>query len=492
MMLAYLCSVHRTVPGVKAGLPFDRDRAGCVKSAWSTVLGARIRLRTACTAQGGAFRDGIRAAQALDAVICASRRACGVKLTGRAGPWFNGTMRIAPYNAWRPAAGREAEVACVPYDTVDREEARALADGKPWSFLRVVRAEIDCPTGTDSYAPAVYAQAAAQFTRMQEAGILRRDPVPAFYVYRQARGEHVQRGIVACCHVADYTGGVIRRHERTLEAKELDRTRLQEALRANAGPVFLTYRDEARVDALVAETERTPPLFTFAAEDGVVHAGWRLDSTDRLALAFERVAHAYVADGHHRAAAAVRMAREHKSDGTAPWAWFQAVLFPASQLKVMPYNRVVADLNGLTADAFLDAVRARFAVTQPAQGAPAGATRASLYVNGAWYGLSWEPDPAADPVARLDVSVLQDRLLGPVLGIRDPRRDTRIRFVGGIRGTAVLEAEADRTGGAAVSLRPVTVEQIMAVADAGRVMPPKSTWFEPKLRSGLFVHSFDG
>jgi uncharacterized protein (DUF1015 family) len=401
-------------------------------------------------------------------------------------------MRIAPYTAWRPAPGREAEVASVPYDTVDAEKARALAAGRPWSFLHVVRAEIDSPADTDPHAPAVYARAAANLARMRAEGIMRRDPHPALYLYRQGHGAHVQRGIVACCHVADYTSGIIKRHEKTLEAKEIDRTRLQKALGANAGPVFLTYRDVPAIDAMVSATERTAPLFDFMAEDGVAHTGWRIDDAAALVAAFSAVHCAYVADGHHRAAAAVRVAGEHATGRPAPFDWFQAVLFPASQLRVLPYHRVVADLNGMTPAEFLATVRARFALTPPAPPALAGPARVGLYVDGAWYGLSWEPDPDADIVARLDVSVLQDRLLGPVLGIRDPSRDARIRFVGGGRGTAAVEKEAARTGGAAFALWPVTVGQIMAVADAGRIMPPKSTWFEPKLRSGLFVHSFDG
>jgi uncharacterized protein (DUF1015 family) len=406
-------------------------------------------------------------------------------------------MRIDPYKAWRPAPGRAAEVASVPYDTVDADEARQLAAGKPWSFLHVSRAEIDLAPGIDPHAPEVYRKAAENLDRFRASGVLRMEPSPSLHVYRQTMGRHTQRGIVACCHVGDYETNVIKRHENTLEAKEIDRTLLQKALQVNSGPVFLTYRDRAEIDAIVAEAERAEPLFDFQAENGVGHAGWRIADPAALVRAFAAAPSAYIADGHHRAAASVRMARDcraanPKHTGQERYNWFLGVLFPASQLQVLPYNRIVADLNGLSVEAFLRAVRERFRVSTSAPVAPGGSRRVSLYVGGAWYGLSWDADPAGDAVSELDVSVLQDRLLGPVLGIDDPRRNPRIRFVGGIRGTDVLGRAVDAQGGAAFSMAPVTVEQIMAVADTGRIMPPKSTWFEPKLRSGLFLHDLRG
>jgi uncharacterized protein (DUF1015 family) len=407
-------------------------------------------------------------------------------------------MLLKPFAALRPIPKLAAEVAAVPYDVVDTAEARALAAGKPLSFLHVTRPEIDLPEGTPSDAPAVYAGGLAAFRKLQADGVLVREDRERIYVYRQTMAQHAQTGVVACCSVADYAANTIRKHERTRQDKEDDRTRHLLALNANAGPVFLTYRGTAAIDVAVSAVTATPPLYDFTAPDGIRHTVWTVaGDPDRWVAAFGAVPVAYVADGHHRAAAAVRAASERQRanpghTGREEYNWFLAVLFPAGQLRILPYNRCVRDLNGLSPERLLAAVGERFALG-PHSGAatPRGPRQVCMYVAGRWYTLSW-PDVAADPVGRLDVSVLQQRLLAPVLGIEDPRTSTRIRFVGGIRGTDELKARVDRGEDAvAFSMYPVTVDQVMEIADAGQIMPPKSTWFEPKLRSGLLIHTLD-
>jgi len=385
-------------------------------------------------------------------------------------------------------------VASVPYDTVDTDEARALAAGNPRSFLRIGRPEIDRPAGTDIHSDAVYAKAAANFQEFQKVGYLVREDQPHVYVYRLQMGKHIQRGIVGCCHIEDYEKNIIRKHEKTRADKEDDRTRHVKTLNANSGPIFLTYRDVPALDKIVAETEKGRPLFDFDAADGIHHTIWRIASSDPVVEAFARVPVCYIADGHHRAAAAVRagtekMASNPRHTGNEEYNWFLAVLFPAGQLQILPYNRCVNDLNGLSREAFLGAVKKVFTLTDNASPTPSGTRHCSMYVAGKWYGLSWTVS-GNDPVASLDVSFVQDRLLSPILGIQDPRTDKRIEFIGGIRGTGELVKRVD-SGKAAVafSMYPVTVDQVMAIADAGRIMPPKSTWFEPKLRSGLLVHT---
>lgn len=404
-------------------------------------------------------------------------------------------MKTKPFSALRPAAAVAAKLASVPYDVVDTAEARALAAGNPVSFLHVSRPEIDLPDGTDLYSDAVYAQAVKALNGLIDGGALVRDSEPAYYAYRQIMGEHSQTGIVACCHIDDYAADVIRKHEKTRQDKEDDRTRHVLELNANTGPVFLTYRDQSALDAVVARATQAEPLYDFTAADSIRHTVWKLSAADGQAVRalFDSVPVAYVADGHHRAKAAWRAGAERRAanpahTGDEEYNWFLAVLFPASQLTILPYNRCVTDLNGLSADEFLDRVHKVFTVTDNAPASPAGSRNVSLYLGGKWYGLSWESFDA-DPVSSLDVSVLQDRLLAPVLGIADPRTDKRISFIGGIRGTDELVRRVDSGRDAvAFSMAPVTVEQMMAIADAGQIMPPKSTWFEPKLRSGLLVH----
>ncbi|MCX6991642.1 MAG: DUF1015 family protein [Kiritimatiellaeota bacterium] len=411
-------------------------------------------------------------------------------------------MRINPFPAWRPVESAAPQVASVPYDVVDRAEAAALARNQPLSFLHVTRSEIDLPEATPPYADAVYAKALLNFSALKQNGTLIQDREPSLYIYRQVREGHAQQGIVAACHADDYATDRIKKHEKTRQDKEDDRCRHILELRAHTGLVFLTYRSESSVDALVQVTEAQTPLYDFTATDGIRHTVWRVSNSSKLAKAFERVPCVYIADGHHRAAAAMRVAERMRAanprhTGQEDYNWFPAVLFPASQLKILPYNRCVRDLNGLTEAAFLETVRRQFQLVANACPVPTGTTippgktHAAMFLGGRWYGMSWTPDPKANPVAALDVSVLQNNLLAPILGIADPRTDKRIEFVGGIRGTQELEQRV-KTGRAAVafSMAPTTVDQLMTIADAGQCMPPKSTWFEPKLRDGLLVHTF--
>ena len=401
-------------------------------------------------------------------------------------------MKIAPFPALRPPPEFAARVAAVPYDTVDEAEARALTAGNPFSFLRVEKSEIEAPAGAAE--AAAHERAAANLAWLQAQGALRREAAAALYVYRQQSGAHVQSGLTACCAVADYEQGVIRKHEQTREDKERDRTGHIRRLNAHTGPVLLAYRGQPTIDRLAAEAAAGAPLLDFTADDGVRHTVWRCPDPAPFVAAFAAVPAAYIADGHHRAAAAANLARERRArgGGAGEAEWFLGVLFPTAQLRVLPIHRCVRDLNGLKPAAFLERVRRVFAVAPAARPEPPGRGHASLYLAGAWYDLSWAEPSAADPVARLDVSVLQDRLLAPLLGIRDPRRDPRLEFVGGSRGVAALAARVDSDqAAAALALAPITVEEIMAIADRGGILPPKSTWFDPKLRSGLFVHTFD-
>ncbi len=404
-------------------------------------------------------------------------------------------MRIHPFQGLVPTPAQAAEVACVPYDVVNAAEAAALAAGKPNSLLRVDRAEIDLPANTDPYSETVYAKAQANFVALQRAGVLVRESEPCIYVYQQQMGDHVQRGIVAGCHVDDYDRELIKKHEKTRKDKEDDRTRLIDTLSADTGPVFLTYRDQAAVTALVNAKTKEKPLHDFTAPDGIRHTVWRVAGGAEWVKAFGAVPVTYIADGHHRAASAARVARLRRErnpqhTGHEDYNWFLCVLFPASELKILPYNRIVLDLNGLSAADFLARVKSIFGLVEGADPSPRAVGQVSMYLGGKWYGLTVKPEVNADPVSRLDVSVLQDKLLAPVLGITDVRTSKRIDFVGGIRGTGELVKRVDAEGGVAFSMYPVTLGQLMDIADAGQIMPPKSTWFEPKLRSGLFIHTF--
>lgn len=405
-------------------------------------------------------------------------------------------LRVRAFQGLSPKPELAAEVACVPYDVVNREEAAAMSAGNPNSLMHVDRAEIDLPPETDPYSDIVYSTAKKNLDGLIASGLLAREQCPTIYLYRQQMGDHVQTGVAAVCHIDDYENDIIRKHEKTRKDKEDDRTRLISTLGADTGPVFLTYRGRPDIDALVAGQTSLPPVVDFVAPDGIRHSLWKVQEAGMLEQAFANVPLAYVADGHHRSASAARVGRERRDanpnhTGAEDYNWFLCVLFPADQLRILPYNRIVSDLNGHSSEEFLAKVREVFDVSESTPASPAGPGNVSMFIDGKWLGLSWKTDPSADPVARLDVSVLQDRLLAPVLGIDDPRTSKRIDFVGGIRGTSELEERVKNGRGAvAFSLFPVTVDQLMEIADAGQIMPPKSTWFEPKLRSGLFVHTF--
>ncbi len=405
-------------------------------------------------------------------------------------------LRVRAFQGLSPKPELAAEVACVPYDVVNREEAAAMTTGNPNSLMHVDRAEIDLPPETDPYSDIVYSTARKNLDGLVASGALMREHCPTIYLYRQQMGDHVQTGVAAVCHIDDYENDIIRKHEKTRKDKEDDRTRLIATLGADTGPVFLTYRGRSDIDALVAGQTSLPPTVDFVAPDGIRHSLWKVHETGPLEQAFADVPLAYVADGHHRSASAARVGRERRAGnsnhtGMEDYNWFLCVLFPGDQLRILPYNRIVTDLNGLSGAEFLAKVRETFDVKESAPGSPAESGNVSMYFDGRWMGLSWKTDLSADPVARLDVSVLQDRLLAPILGIDDPRTSKRIDFVGGIRGTSELEERVKNGRGAvAFSMFPVTVDQLMEIADAGQIMPPKSTWFEPKLRSGLFIHTF--
>jgi uncharacterized protein (DUF1015 family) len=405
---------------------------------------------------------------------------------------------VYPFRALRPRPDDVARVAAVPYDVVTTSEARALAEGNPQSFLRVSRPELELPTDVDPYSDAVYARAKANFEALRTSSLVL-ETEPSVYFYRLQMGDHVQTGLAACYSIDEYDRDLIRKHERTRRDKEDDRTKHMLALGAQTGPVFLTYRANAAIDAAAADVTTRKPLFAFTAADGVSHTMWRVTGgeCEAVVAAFRQIPALYIADGHHRAASAARTRRQmadlglsgaNLGDG-ADFNTVLAVAFPDTQMRVLAYNRIVKDLAGLAPDAFLAAVRERFTLT-PGPASPLHRGEIAMYFDNSWSTLVPRVRPAAsDVIGSLDVSVLQDQLLEPILKIADVRTDKRIDFVGGIRGTAPLEALV-RDGRAAVafSLFPVGVDDLMAVSDAGAIMPPKSTWFEPKLRDGLLIH----
>ena len=443
-------------------------------------------------------------------------------------------MRIRPFRALRPTPAAAAAVACVPYDVVTTDAARALAADAPLSFLHVTRAEIDLGPDVDPHDPVVYATARANLARLRHEAPLVVEDEPALYVYRLRDGDHEQTGLAGCFPLDDYDGGAIRRHERTRRDKEDDRTRHMAAVEAQTGIVFLAYRRRAAIDDLVAAVSAGEPLFDFEAPDGVRHTVWRATAgqTADLVDGFAAVPALYIADGHHRAASAARARRElagRGADGAGPAArdHFVAVAFPDRETRILPYNRTVSDLAGAGPEEFLAAVSARLPVA-PADAATPGKGAVAMYVDGRWHRVGLTPaagvgvsgpgdggggsDPgagvrasdsavgvgasdraagvgASDPAAALDAARLQALLLEPVLRVEDIRTDPRVRFVGGVHGTGELERLVD-SGEAAVafSLAAVTMDELLAVSDAGGIMPPKSTWFEPKLRDGLLTH----
>lgn len=424
-------------------------------------------------------------------------------------------MIVKPFAAVRPTASVADQVAALPYDAYDRVEAVAAVDGEPLSFLNIDRPETQFSADVDMYAPEVYAKARELFDARRADGTFVTEPAPCFYLYELTMNERSQTGVVACCAIDDYLENVIKKHENTLEKKELDRIRHIDALDAQTGPIFLTYRDSDAIDILVAAVKKTAPLYDFAGEDGVTHRVWRMAAASEetacsqayagLVAAFAKVPCAYIADGHHRAASAVKvgLARREANpgyDGTEEFNYFMSVLFPASQLSILAYNRVVRDLNGLTKDEFLNALAGEngpFEIIhkQESQLEPIDKGAVGMYLDREWYGLGVKPEfESSDPVEGLDVSILQEKVLAPILGIGDPRTDGRIEFVGGIRGLRELERKVNRIDArgdgpaVAFAMFPTSIDELLNVADAGRLMPPKSTWFEPKLRSGLFAH----
>jgi uncharacterized protein (DUF1015 family) len=400
---------------------------------------------------------------------------------------------LTPFRALRPAPSAASQVAAVPYDVVSTGEARALAADNPLSFLRVTRSEIDLPEGADPYDPSVYTLAAKNLRALEAGAPLVEDPEPTLYLYRQQMGDHIQTGLAGCFSVDEYERDLIKKHEKTRPDKEDDRTRHITTVRAQTGVVFLTYRAVDAVDAIVARVCTTNPLYDFAAPDGIRHTVWPVLSGDAASLVsqFASIPALYIADGHHRAASAARARAtvRDRGDDTTEADTFIAVAFPDRQLKILPYHRIVKDLNGHTPAAFLEALRARMPVRE-GSAVPSRSDEVSVFVAGRWYVLTLPASPAGTSHAdALAVAVLQREVLTPVLGIGDIRTDKRIDFVGGARGTAALEAAVNE-GRAAVafSMYPVSVDDLLSVSDDGDIMPPKSTWFEPKLRDGLLVH----
>ena len=403
---------------------------------------------------------------------------------------------VRPFCALRPPVALAHRVASPPYDVVSTAEARELAKGNPTSFLHVSRPEIDLPFGTDEHADEVYEAGRTNLLAFVEDGVLVRDGEPHLYVYAQRMGDHSQVGVVACASVADYVADRIKKHEKTRADKEDDRTQHIETLAAHDEPVFLTYRAVAEIDALIAMLTQDAPVYDFTSEDGVHHRLWMVDAAHSTALSrlfAERVEALYVADGHHRSAAAARAHRANRGDGREHDV-FLAVIFPHDQMNIMAYNRVVRDRAGRTGSSILEELANRFDVEPASTAAPTEAGTFGVYVGGGtWHRARVRAGTfdASDPIERLDCQICQQQILDPIFGIADPRRDDSIDFVGGIHGSAELERRVDSgNGSVALYLYPTSVAQVMAVSDAGAIMPPKSTWFEPKLKSGLFVHVF--
>jgi uncharacterized protein (DUF1015 family) len=399
---------------------------------------------------------------------------------------------VKPFAALRPRPDLAHCVGELPYDVMSSDEARQVAAGNPLSFLRVSKPEIDLPAGTDPYAPQVYAQGAETFRRWIADGVLRPEARPCFYLYRQVMDRHSQTGFVGVASCQDYLDQVIRKHELTRPDKEDDRVRHLEALNAQTGPAFLLYRATSALDSVLARRTATAPDLDFTAADGVRHVCWTLADAATVAEVeegFRRIPVLYIADGHHRTAAAGRVFQSRGGAGGSRH--FLSVLFPHEQVCILPYHRVVKDLNGLTAETLLQRLQAVFVMREPGEANPGRPHDLGLYLGGRWRTLTFKPEltDTRDPIGHLDVTLLQEHVLTPILGIDDPRRSQRIQFVGGIRGTEELERLVNAGAGVcAFSMFPTGVEDLLAVADAGGIMPPKSTWFEPKLRDGLFCH----
>lgn len=399
---------------------------------------------------------------------------------------------LKPFKAWHPAPQNVEQIACVPYDVVSVKEARELARGNPKSFLHVVRPEIDLPEGTDPYDDKVYDKGAENLDKFLKTGALQQEEQPQLYVYQLIRNGRPQTGIFACVSVEDYDNEIILKHELTRPAKENDRTRHILTQQAHAEPVMLTYKDEEETENIIEETTEEDPLFKFKASDGVVHKLWRVDKTEAFVHAFKSISHLYIADGHHRCKSASRAAEQKQKynpdhAGNEEYNFFPAVIFPMSNMNILPYNRVVHAIP----DNFLSTLQDEFLLTPRANPEPTQKGTISIYIDGSWYGIKLPLDQDPNSVQKLDVHRLQEFVLSPLLDISDPRRDENISFVGGIRGTKELEELVDNgTAELAISMYATSIEELVDVSDEGRLMPPKSTWFEPKLRSGLLVHTF--
>ncbi|HXG46264.1 MAG TPA: DUF1015 family protein [Methylomirabilota bacterium] len=399
---------------------------------------------------------------------------------------------IKPFAAVRPKPDLAARICELPYDVMSSDEAREIALGNPMSFLRVSKPEIELPATLDPYDPQVYDKGKRNFAKWIAEGWLAQDARPAFYLYRQIMGAHTQVGLVAVASCEEYLRGVIKKHELTRPDKEDDRVRHIESLNAQTGPVFLTYRAVPALDEIFARVTASTPEIDFTAKDGVRHTTWTVAGEEDIAAIqkeFAGIRNLYIADGHHRSAAAARVYQSRKGKGNS--GYFLAVIFPHSQMQILPYNRVLKDLNGLTPAALLEKLDGIFIVQDPGVAKPARKHELALYLEGRWRTLTFRPRFAAasDPLERLDVTLLQKHVLAPLFGIDDPRTSRRINFVGGIRGTGELERLVNSGEYAcAFSMFPTSIEDLMTIADAGGIMPPKSTWFEPKLRDALFSH----
>jgi len=407
--------------------------------------------------------------------------------------------KIRAFKGVRPVKDLADKIAELPYDVVSLPEVIAIAGNNPYNFYHVTRSEMDLAPGTDPYSPEVYKKAKETFDMFKDKGYLTVDDEPILYLYSQVMDGRTQTGVVACADVDDYIKEIIKKHELTREEKELDRTRHVDIVNANTGPVFLIYRDSDEKRKLIEKAMTAEPVYDFTASDGIKHIVRLIDDQALIAeikKSFEKD-ELYIADGHHRAASAVRVCKMRREKnpaytGEEEFNGFQAVIFPHTQLKILAYNRVVKDLNGMSADDFMKKLAEEFAIEKSNVKVPVKVNTFSMYIGKEWYSMKPKFDISADPIESLDVTIIQKRVLAPILGINDPRKDKRIDFVGGIRGTAELEKVVDSGEFAvAFSMYPTEIEQLMNVSDAGLIMPPKSTWFEPKLRDGLLVHELD-
>lgn len=409
---------------------------------------------------------------------------------------------IRQFRAIRPTSEMAEKVAALPYDVVNSEEAREMTADRPYSFLHVDKAEIDLPVGTDIYAPEVYAKAKENLYGMIEKGILVQDDKPMLYIYELTMDGRSQTGLVACTSIDEYMDGVIKKHELTREDKEQDRIRHVDICNANTGPIFLAYRTVDEISEIINKIKENSPIYDFTAEDGIKHRAWIIDSeTDinNLVELFKGVPNLYIADGHHRNASAAKVGLKRRQEnpsytGDEEFNFYLSVIFPSDQLKILDYNRVVKDLNGMSETEFMEKLSEKFEIAErDGRAKPDRQYDFGMYLNKRWYMLTAKEDIRSnDAVKGLDVSILQDNVLIPILGIGDIRTDKRIDFVGGIRGLGELEKRVDSGEmKVAFAMYPTSIEQLMTIADEGKIMPPKSTWFEPKLRSGLFIHSLE-